>query len=82
MTHRAANLEAMEDATALKVQKTRLISEEPVLSDKCLEQMVELQEVKMLNEHKINELDQLYTKPVWVKFFAIVMLVCPFLGSY
>lgn len=48
----------------LKSQKDRFLSEEPIISNKCMRQIEELQEVKLSNERKINELGQLYTKPV------------------
>lgn len=57
-------MNAIEEITVLKVRKARILSEEPIVSDECLKQLEELQEVKMLNERKISELGQLYTKPV------------------
>lgn len=57
-------MNAIEEITVLKVRKARILSEEPIVSDECLKQMEELQEVKLSNERKISELGQLYTKPV------------------
>lgn len=57
-------MNAIEEITVLKVRKARILSEESIVSDECLKQLEELQEVKMSNERKISELGQLYTKPV------------------
>lgn len=61
---RAVNLDAIEEITVLKGKKARISTEEPILTDECLKQMEELQEVKLSNERKIGELGQLYSKPV------------------
>lgn len=57
-------MDAIEELTLLRSQKLRLLSEEPIVANDCLRQMEELQEVKLLNERKINELGQFYSKPV------------------
>lgn len=61
---RVSNLDVVEELTVLKGQNARLSAEEPIVSNECLRQMEELQETKMSNERKINELAQLYLKPV------------------
>ncbi|XP_031636892.1 augmin complex subunit dgt3 [Contarinia nasturtii] len=60
---KVANLDAIEELTVLKGKKARLMAEEPIVADECLRKMEELQEVKLSNERKINELGQLYLKP-------------------
>lgn len=62
--YRAANIDAIEELTVLKVQKAKLLSEEPTVFDECLRQMEELQEAKLSNVRKITELNQIYSKPV------------------
>lgn len=57
-------MDAIEELTVLKRKQVKLSSEEPIVANNCLKQMEELHEVKMLNERKINELEQLYSKPV------------------
>lgn len=57
-------MDAIEEITVLKGKKARILSEESLLGDECLRQMEEFQDIKLSNERKINDLGQLYSKPV------------------
>lgn len=64
----------------LKGQKNKLLSDEPILTDECHKQLEELQEIRLSNERKINELGQLYSKSV--RRHIIWSLGIPFQKSF